>query len=192
TVDATVPYAGAIWTRSIDDVLAYWVGHNNTNPVPTTTPLPDLNGTDGSTVEHIVYDGGDEGVTVEHMKITGGGHTWPGNVFGGAGTNYDINASLEIWKFFMRYEINGFIGITETVNEFEISVYPNPTSDFVTIKISPNLMMSEYIITDNAGRTVGMGSVNELSTSIDLSTYANGAYLLRIGNQAMPVRINKH
>lgn len=29
TVDGVVPYGGAIWTKSIDEVIAYWVDYNN-------------------------------------------------------------------------------------------------------------------------------------------------------------------
>ena len=41
-------------------------------------------------------------VTTEHIKVTGGGHDWPG-----AWGNMDISASIEVWKFFMRFDING-------------------------------------------------------------------------------------
>lgn len=43
-------------------------------------------------------------MTTEHFKIYGGGNDWPG-AFG----NMDIMANVEIWKFFMRYDINGAI-----------------------------------------------------------------------------------
>ena len=40
--------------------------------------IPDNNTSDESTVEHIIFEGGDVGTTVEHFKVTGGKHTWPG------------------------------------------------------------------------------------------------------------------
>jgi len=75
--DGSVPYEGTSWSKSIDEVLQYWVDYNGCYPDPTTTALPDIDPDDGSTVEYIVYDGGDNGVTVEHFKVIGGGHTWP-------------------------------------------------------------------------------------------------------------------
>jgi polyhydroxybutyrate depolymerase len=108
TSDGSVPYGGNVWSKSIDDVIQYWVDSNHCNPTPTVTALPDTDPTDGSTVEHIVYYDGDRDVNVEHFKVIGGGHTWPGNPFGGGSTNYDIDASEEIWRFFSRYDINGF------------------------------------------------------------------------------------
>ena len=38
------------------------------------------------------------------------------NIGNGGITNYDINASLEIWKFFSKYDINGLINPTAIIN----------------------------------------------------------------------------
>jgi len=108
TSDQTVPYVGdPTWTKSIDDVLQYWIAYNNCNTSAIITAITDINIFDGSTAEHIVYDGGDNYVTTEHFKIYGGEHDWPG-VWG----NMDIHASAEVWKFFSRYNINGLINPT--------------------------------------------------------------------------------
>ena len=80
TSDQTVPYVGdPTWTKSINDVLQYWVAYNNCNASATTTAIPDINIFDGSTVEHIVYAGGNNYVSTEHFKISGGDHDWPGS-----------------------------------------------------------------------------------------------------------------
>jgi len=123
TSDSTVPYGGSLWSKSIDDVIQYWVDNNHCNPTPTITALPDTDPTDGSTVEHIVYYDGDHDVNVEHFKVIGGGHTWPGNAFGGGSTNYDMDASEEIWSFFSRYDINGLTDLARLL------VGPGPDAD---------------------------------------------------------------
>ena len=116
TSDQTVPYVGdPTWTKSIDDVLQYWVAYNNCNTSAIITAIPDINIFDGSTAEHIVYDGGDNYVTTEHFKIYGGDHDWPG-VWG----NMDIHASAEVWKFFYKYDINGLIGTTTLIENTTI------------------------------------------------------------------------
>jgi len=109
TADSVVPYEGTAELSSIDEVLQYWAGHNNCNPTPTTTALPDLNTSDGSTVEHIVYGQGDYGVTVELYRIIGGGHTWPSGGYALGAVNRDIDAAEKIWEFFARYDSNGLI-----------------------------------------------------------------------------------
>ena len=114
TADAIVSF------NAILSGLQYWYNYNNCNSIADTTSIPDINFFDGSTVEHIVYNGGDNGVTTELFKIDGGMHTWPGSFFGSTGTNYDIDASVEIWKFFSRYDINGLIGNNTLITDVTI------------------------------------------------------------------------
>ena len=162
TADNVVPYNGAIaWTLSIEDVLQYWVNYNNCDTSATITNLPNINLYDGSTVELIIYDGGDNGVTVGHFKVIGGGHTWPGTVFGSPGTNYDINASVEIWKFFSKYDINGLIG-TAGIDEEAVPTsftlfpaYPNPFNPVTTLRYDlPEQATVNIIIYDMLGKEV--------------------------------------
>ena len=110
TNDGVISYNGGTWAWPINDLLQYWTRHNNGNTNSIKMDIPDKDTNDGSTVEHIIFRGEDIGVTVEHFKITGGLHTWPGTTrFTGSGTNQDINAADEIWKFFSSYDINGLI-----------------------------------------------------------------------------------
>jgi polyhydroxybutyrate depolymerase len=149
TADPTVPFEGGFLTESIPDVLAHWVEVNSCNPDPTITDVPDTDPNDGSTVEHHVWPDGEEGASVELFKVIGGGHTWPGTVLGGTTTNYDIDASEEIWKFFSRYDIDGLIlypGI-EHRNELPetILVYPNPANTFINFSNSRICRVSKWI-----------------------------------------------
>jgi len=147
TSDPLVPYGGNPLYLSVDEVLDYWIGYNQCDTAPTITQLADIDPTDDSTVEHIVYANGDQGVTVEHLKIISGGHTWPGGTDGRPGTNFDINASEEIWKFFSRYDINGLIEDTTTVSSLDdqvsgysvrSQVFPNPFRSQTTISFTLN------------------------------------------------------
>jgi len=143
TSDGLVLYNGTDWSEPVEDVVQYWVDYNNCNPTPTITLLPDLDPDDESTVELHIYNDGDSGVAVEHYKVFGGDHTWPGNVYGGAGTNNDIDASAEIWNFFSRYDINGLVNqvgiendnVQETMN-YRLNNYPNPFNPTTTISFS--------------------------------------------------------
>ena len=95
-------YQGVTYFPSLNDIIRYWVNHNHTDTTPTVVQLPDLNTTDGSTVELYSWNNGDGGVSVEHYEVIGGGHDWPGS-FG----NKDINSSLEIWESVSKYDIDG-------------------------------------------------------------------------------------
>ena len=104
TADLTVPF------NDIVNGIEYWRDYNNCNLIADTIFIPDLVLADSSTVEHIIHNNGDNGVTTELFKIHNGGHTWPGSNFSSGVTNHDINSCIEIWKFFSRYDINGLIG----------------------------------------------------------------------------------
>ena len=112
TADFTVPF------NDIINGIEYWRDYNNCNLIADTTLMPDLNFGDLSTVKHIVYNNGDNGVTTELFKVINGGHTWPGSNISTGVTNYDINASIEIWKFFYKYDINGLIHQSTSITEY--------------------------------------------------------------------------
>jgi polyhydroxybutyrate depolymerase len=114
TADAVVPYS------ALPSIMDFWANFNNCNSTPIVTNVPDINITDGCTAEHQIWENGDNGATIEHFKIINGGHTWPGTIFSSTGTNQDINASAEIWRFFSQYDINGLIGTTTLIDNTTI------------------------------------------------------------------------
>ncbi len=180
TADATVPYAGNMsqGMMPIDSVVRYWVKKNNCNPTPTFSNVPNTNTTDGCTAEHYKYSGGNLGSTVELYKIIGGGHTWPGFPFGGAGTNMDINASKEIWRFFNKYNLSTLTSIDE--NEAlskELKLYPNPAHSILNFSMDN---VESIMITDVLGKVMALEVSSDNSISIDkLNT---GIYFLSVKN----------
>ena len=99
--------------------IEYWRDFNNCNFIPDIAVVPNIDSSDSSSVEHIIYNNGDNGVTTELFKINNGGHTWPGSIISVGLTNFDIDASFEIWQFFSKYDINGLI-----IEPMSISEYP--------------------------------------------------------------------
>lgn len=102
-LDPTVAYYGNGLSEPVDSVLSYWRQVNGcVNPVVHDT-LPDLVA-EGSTVTTQHWGGCQAGTEVLHYKVANGGHTWPGAFPIPTGiTNQDIDASVEIWKFFLRH-----------------------------------------------------------------------------------------
>ncbi|MBG16056.1 MAG: hypothetical protein CL853_06865 [Crocinitomicaceae bacterium] len=187
TADGTVPYGGnPSWTKSIDEVLQYWSSFNNCNPTPITTNMPDLNAFDGSTVDYIIYSGGDNGTTAEHFKVIGGDHDWPG-AFG----NMDINASIEVWKFFSKYDINGAISSSLIVSEqYSFKLYPSPTTNFLTIESNFNTNIA-YQLLSIEGKLISNGVIDSGIKQIDVSTLPPSSYLLKIGNSTKKFIVSK-
>ena len=113
--DSNSIYYGKPGVESIPSLISYWVNYNQCDTQSIFMQIPNVNTIDSSTVEHYVWKNGTNGVEVEHLKIIDGGHTWPGSNFpnsNGGVTNLDINASLEIWNFFSKYDINGLINFS--------------------------------------------------------------------------------
>lgn len=171
TSDATVPYAGNMsqGMMPIDSVVKYWVTKNGCNPTATFSNVPNTNTSDGCTAEHYQYNGGNLGSTVELFKIIGGTHSWPGFPFGGVGTNMDINASKEIWRFFNKYTLSSLTSIyeNEAFNK-SLTVYPNPANsvlNFSLDKISNSFVTIE--ITDILGRVLLLETTKTNSVSLD-------------------------
>ena len=94
---------------SADEITTYWSNYNNTDTNPIISQLPNINTSDGSTVEHRVWENGDNCLRVEELKVNGGEHDWPGT-FG----NMDIDATAEIWNFVSQFNINGLINCSST------------------------------------------------------------------------------
>lgn len=68
-------------------------------------------------------------------------------------------------------------GITKTTNAQQFGLYPNPSLGEITLQaIGENKI--NYTIYDILGRTLMNGTFTDTKT-IDLSSYANGTYLVR-------------
>ena len=188
TTDATVPYNGSTgWTASITNVLNHWATFNNCSPIPTIVNVPNTNALDGSAVEKYTYENGDNCGEVVHFKVTNGQHTWPGSIFNFAGTNYDINASVEIWNFLSKYDIFGLIScnpanIDEQFGIVDFQVFPNPCSE--SIHVDLNIAESSlYEIYSLYGQLLKSGSISLNSNVIDISDFQPQGYLLKIGGR---------
>jgi polyhydroxybutyrate depolymerase len=188
TTDPTVPYNGSAgWTASVTNILNHWATFNNCSPVPTVVNVPNTNVLDGSTVEKYTYENGDNCSEVVHFKVTNGQHTWPGSIFNFAGTNYDINASVEIWNFISKYDIFGLIScnpatIEDQFGMEDFQVYPNPCSESIHVdfKIAES---SFYEIYSLYGQLLKSGFISMNTNEIDLSDFDPQGYLLKIGGR---------
>jgi polyhydroxybutyrate depolymerase len=190
TTDGTVPYNGAVWTKAIDDVMDYWIQFNSCDNTADTSAFPDINVLDGSTAEHHVFDNGNHEATAEHIKITGGGHTWPRTGPAGAGTNRDFDATMEIWKFFSRYDLNGLRG-TNPIEDLSDDksqgmIYPNPATKTLHINLNSS-KNTAYQLFDLNGKLIQSGSIPGRAHVLDLSALAQGMYTLRLRNHGYRV-----
>jgi uncharacterized delta-60 repeat protein len=76
-----------------------------------------------------------------------------------------------------RYHTGLNTSVVEVADRAEISVYPNPATDFLSISAEVKLERIELI--DALGRNVLSQAPNALQIQIDISSLPNGIYLLR-------------
>jgi len=63
-----------------------------------------------------------------------------------------------------------------------ITVYPNPTAQYVNIRIGEIGFDDAYSIYDISGKKVIQGNINSTLTKVDLSEYPSGIYLVKVLN----------
>lgn len=69
----------------------------------------------------------------------------------------------------------------KTINN-EISIYPNPTGDYVIVKIHSSLVGSSFMITDLFGRSLLNGILNNETETIPIRELNAGIYFIKVGN----------
>lgn len=178
TSDPVVPYAGNATMESIPQVLSYWVNTNVCDLTPIQTEVPNTNLIDGCTATHFRYTNGNNGVEVEHFRINNGAHTWPGAPVVVGTTNYDIDASTEIWRFFSKYDINGRILGLEQVEKTAFRLYPNPTTNTLYIESTNPESIETVTVLNQSGSIVLNPEVQ--NQKVDLNGLASGVYFLRL------------
>ena len=71
--------------------------------------------------------------------------------------------------------------VYENENDFQISVYPNPTTEKITIKSDEIIHFYELI--DYTGKLIESNKSKTRNLLINLSTYKSGNYLIKVYNK---------
>lgn len=185
TSDQVVGYNGAWFTKSVSESLDYWVNYNVCEEEANVIDVPDTATNDGSTVEHYTFSPLNDYAPVEHFKVNGGDHTWPGTAITFPGTNYDINASDEIWRFFARYDINGEVtttNISEIIESPTFEFFPNPATSNISI-LTNDSKPHAFEIVSSLGQIVLKGTCNSNYTEVDLSSLSPNIYFIKVAGQ---------
>ena len=165
---------------SVEEITNYWANYNNCEVDPILTNLPNLEPSDGSTVERYSWSTIEGCTYVEELKVIGGEHDWPGT-FG----NMDINETNEIWSFVSNFSLNGNITCANLSDNNSglnnVIFYPNPARDQVIIKSNFTGSKSFSIFSIN-GQEVITGKLNTNITKIGVGHLPKSIYILKIKN----------
>ena len=101
------------------------------------------------------------------------------------GTNQDINASMEIWQFFSRFDINGQLSFNEFDNR-QVVIYPNPTSSKINLSLNFYDDLNYELFTATGNKLI-FGTIKSSNQEIDLSNLPPNVYFLKLGNQVYKI-----
>jgi Secretion system C-terminal sorting domain len=98
-------------------------------------------------------------------------------------TEYDYDTATNSYELNNRTTYNYTSSITLGTKKLEmpnvtITVFPNPTKDFLNIQNTSNSQINKVVITDITGKTVLQQEKN--TTQLDVQNLAKGMYLLQI------------
>lgn len=80
------------------------------------------------------------------------------------------------------FEFFQIIGVEELGRELNISAFPNPTSEFVQIQLDGNISNLQLHLYDAIGNLIQATNMNAIQVTLDLSSFSNGIYYLRVLN----------
>ena len=98
-----------------------------------------------------------------------------GNLGGAIPSNFN-NATMEI-DYVRVYEESSLSSSNSTLNE--LIIYPNPTKDKLILKTPSHLIGSNVNMYSTLGQSLSNFTIDEVNTSIDLTSFKKGIYLLK-------------
>jgi hypothetical protein len=101
------------------------------------------------------------------------------------GTNGSVAQGVQ-----QPFEISTTVGINETAIHLEMSVYPNPTTNYLTLKTDDNSNLS-YQLYDLQGKVIENKEVNANSTIITMEALPKATYFLRVTDNKNTVKTFK-
>tara|TARA_B110000037_G_C16889237_1_gene411449 strand:- start:56 stop:532 length:477 start_codon:yes stop_codon:yes gene_type:complete len=90
------------------------------------------------------------------------------------GTNGSVAQGVQ-----QPYEISTTVGINETSINLELSVYPNPTTDYLTLKVDDNSNLN-YQVYDLQGKVIENKKVTANNTTISMEALPKAIYFLNV------------
>ncbi len=125
-----------------------------------------------------------------YISVDDNDHSASSNDWAGSNKTIATGKGWEVRRFDQQWlDLYGdgggcVLGIDHAEATQFISVYPNPASDVVKITLAQNLNAEILQVIDVTGKTIFSTPVspNELEVQINVSNYAKGIYLIRLGN----------
>ena len=85
-------------------------------------------------------------------------------------------------------QAHGFFqtSVKDLDSDISLSLYPNPTDDFITLVVDDNIGVVNYSLYDTQGRMIKEGSTSS-SSILDLSDMSKGSYFLKVKERTFKI-----
>ena len=104
-------------------------------------------------------------------------------------TNTGSNGSVE-QGVQQPYEISATVGINESSISLEMSVYPNPTTNYLTLKVEITKNLS-YQLFDMQGKVIVSKKIIDNTTTVVMENLPTATYLLKVTDSNKTVKTFK-
>ena len=84
------------------------------------------------------------------------------------------------------------LGVQDRPAKTSFNLYPNPTTNFVTLEVEDEEMVQKHepvMVFDIFGKLLYRKPLTSSREQIDMSSYAPGVYVVKIGNRAASVLV---
>ena len=90
------------------------------------------------------------------------------------------STSIQIDTFYTNVFFVPLLSTIENPENLNITIYPNPTTDFIFFDIPTNTSITEVMLFDELGREIH--SVSLKGNSIDVRNLSSGNYFIRLSS----------
>jgi hypothetical protein len=204
---ATVNHPSSTTTVEECDSFTWNNQHYTESGIYTFTSPSDV-GCDSVATLNLTINKANTETTVSGSTITvgvkGATYQWQDCNKAGAPVEGETNQSFTAEKsghYNVLVTEDGCVGISVCVavigtgiNKYDVesfSVYPNPTTNQVTLVAEACLLGFDYLLYDNLGKTIKSAIIKSYKTVIDLNELPKGLYFIGINNSTQPVKVIK-
>ena len=153
---------------SVDATIDFWRTANQCDMDVVTNTYADTEN-DGMSFSISTYKNSTDNTRVALLTVDGGEHKWYEE-------GHDVQYLNVIHDFFTNHNSYIFTGIDESSSSPELSIYPNPAYNTITVESPSN---TQLFIHSADGRVIATKPLSGGNNLIDISSYSAGLYLFR-------------
>ena len=90
----------------------------------------------------------------------------------------DVLGNFGFRAVYSKFPVSNYVGINEVAGQNKISIYPNPASKMLNVKMDDNV--TKVVVLNTMGQVVYTNAQPQTSETIDVSGFESGMYLVQL------------